>query len=227
MNGIGLRIPITGHEPIICPYCDSKIENIPLRILKPKLLIVEGKDDEIFFNVFINHLNIQDIQVAGIGGKDKIKPNLKALSKDSNFSQIISLGIIRDADKSAGNAFKSVRDSLIAAGLPSPRRALSTIKGPPKVTVMILPVRKRRGELEDLCLDAVSDDPAMSCVDQYFDCIDRQLLDKPRKLSKAKVRVFLSSRKDPTLPLGISAEKGYWPFDNKAFAAVQEFLQSL
>lgn len=227
MNDIGLRVPLSGYQPIVCPYCSLKIENLPLRILKPKLLIVEGKDEEVFFNGFIDHLNIKDVQVTGIGGKDKIKPNLKALSKDSNFSQIISLGIIRDADKSAENAFKSVRESLIAAGLPSPKRALSTIKGPPKVTVMILPVRKRQGELEDLCLDAVADDSAMSCVDQYFDCLDRQLVDKPKKLSKAKVRVFLSSRKDPTLPLGISAEKGYWPLDNKAFADVQKFLQSL
>jgi hypothetical protein len=72
-----------------------------------------------------------------------------------------------------------------------------------------------------------TDDPAMICVDQYFDCLDQQLVDKPQKLSKAKVRVFLSSREDPTLPLGISAKKGYWPLDSDAFADVRRFLKSL
>jgi hypothetical protein len=155
MNGDALKIPVSGREPIICPYCSTKIDNLPLKISKPKLLIVEGKEEEFFFDAFINHLDIQEVQVAGIGGKGKIRPNLKALIIDSNFPQVVSLGIIRDADESAENAFQSVRESLLAAGLPSPKRALSFVKGSPRVAVMILPARNQQGELEDLCLNAI------------------------------------------------------------------------
>jgi hypothetical protein len=227
MSNAGLRTPIRGQQGVICPQCNFKIDDIPLRILKPKLLIVEGRDDECFFCALIEHLGIGDIQVAGIGGKDKIRINLKGLTKDPDFPKVGSLGIVRDADTDPVAAFQSVRDSLKASGLPSPRKPLSPIKGPPKVNVMIIPSHKRQGALEDLCLEAITDNPAMPCVDQYFDCLGRQNVDSPKNLSKARVRVFLSSREDPTLPLGISAQKGCWPLNNKAFATIRKFLQSV
>lgn len=55
MNNAGLRTPIGGSKAIICPQCNFKIENIPLKILKPKLLIVEGRDEECFFCALIGH----------------------------------------------------------------------------------------------------------------------------------------------------------------------------
>lgn len=227
MNNAGLRTPIGGSKAIICPQCNFKIENIPLKILKPKLLIVEGRDEECFFCALIGHLGINDVQVAGIGGKDQIRINLKGLIKNPDFAKVESLGIVRDADTDPEAAFKSVRKSLNDSGLPSPGKPLSAVKGPPKVNVMIIPSHKRQGALEELCLEAITDDPAMTCVDQYFNCLGRQNIDSPKGLSKARVRVFLSSRENPTLPLGISAQKGYWPLDSKAFASIRKFLQSL
>ncbi len=48
--------------------------------------------------------------------------------------------------------------------------------------------------LEDLCLKSVEDDPAMECVQEYFDCISDKLDDLPKNISKAKARAFLASR---------------------------------
>ncbi len=212
---------------IVCPQCNYEIETQKFRIEKPKFLIVEGKDDECFFCAFIEYLGLSDIQVAGIGGKDKIKGNLKALIREPNFPQVVSLGVVRDADLNPKDAFISVRNALLAAGLSSPKKPLSTVKGPPKVSIMIIPSPTQNGSLEDLCLEAVANDPAQICANQYFDCLRSQNIDPPKELSKARVRVFLSSREDPTLLLGISAQKGYWPFDNKAFASIRKFVQSL
>lgn len=223
----GLKTSISGPKNMICPQCNFVLQTIPLKISKPKLLIVEGKDEECFFCALIEHLGINDIQVAGIGGKDKLLMNLKGLIRDPEFPRVVSLGVVRDADTNPAAAFQSVRGSLRASGLPTPKKPLVLAQGMPRVAVMIIPSHKRKGALEDLCLESVSKDQALICVDQYFACLDQQKIGQAKNPSKAKVRVFLASRKDPTLPLGISAQKGYWPLDNKAFANIKVFLQSL
>jgi len=227
MNNDGLKTSISGPRNIICPQCNFVLQTTPLKISKPKLLIVEGKDEECFFCALIEHVGINDIQVAGIGGKDKLRTNLKGLIKDPSFSKVESLGIVRDADTDPDGAFRSVRESLRASGLPNPKKPLVLAEGMPRVAVMIIPSHKRKGALEDLCLEAVSKDPALICVDQYFACLDQQKISQVKNPSKAKVRVFLASRKDPTLPLGISAQKGYWPLDSDAFLLVKRFLKSM
>lgn len=51
-----------------------------IQITKPKLLIVEGKDEEGFFSAAMSqHLSITDVQVLPIGGKQNLYGNLKAL----------------------------------------------------------------------------------------------------------------------------------------------------
>jgi hypothetical protein len=200
---------------IFCPACNERIED-KRRIEKHKLLIVEGRDEEEFFGAMLENLEIQDIQVMGIGGKTQIRPNLKALLTDPNFDQLVSLGIVRDADSNAKDAFRSIQDALKNADLPCPNKPLIQTKTPLKVSVMILPPNGAKGALEDTCLESVKDDPATSCVEAYFDCLDEKRIGRPKKdLTKAKTMVFLTSREDPTLRLGEAAKKGYWPFDSK------------
>ena len=120
------------------------------------------------------------------------------------------MGVIRDADKDPKAAFQSVKDALKAAGLPIPRKPMNPSKGPPKINVLIVPSTNNKGELEDLCLEAVVCEPAMACTEEFFNCLHQKeasILEKD--LSKAKVRVFLASQENPTLPLGLAARKGY------------------
>jgi len=218
--------PVGIRHPIICPHCNEKIDK-SLTIVGPKLLIVEGEDERGFFSALFRELDIHDVQIAPVGGKTKIKANLMAISKDSNFARISSIGIIRDADSNPRGSFQSVRDALVAAELPSPKRSLSFVKGPPRVGVMIIPSLKQQGALEDICLQSIADDPAVPCVEEFLDCITEKGLPVTKELSKAKIRVFLSSRVDPTLPLGTAAQKGYWPLGNKAFENICRFLLDL
>jgi len=192
------------------------------------LLIVEGKDDEAFFDALVNRLGLHDIQVAGIGGKTKLRTILKAIVKDPPFQNVQSLGVIRDADLDPKSAFESVKNALKTTGLPTPRKAMSVAKGPPKTSVMMLPSFGNKGALEDLCLEAVALDPAMDCTEDFFDCLKKKRRACPKKdMAKAKVRAFLAAQEDPTLPLGLSARKGYWPLDHAAFDQIRYFLESL
>ena len=212
---------------VVCPNCGTPFTRPGFEIQKNKLLIVEGKDEEEFFSALIAGLSLKGIQVAGIGGKTKIRQNLKALVRRPSFPRVEVLGVIRDADADPKSAFQSVRDALAAAELPAPKKPLQPAKGPPRVNVMILPSSEKKGALEDLCLDAVAQDRAKVCIDEFFECLQEKEVRIPREMSKARVRVFLSSREDPTLALGLAATKGYWPFESSAFEPLRQFLMSL
>ncbi len=164
-----------------------------VEIVAPHLLLVEGKDEELFFGALIKQLGLQNIQVMGIAGKTNLRPNLKALTLSPRFPEVIPLGVVRDADDDPSAAFQSVHDALRAVDLPAPERPLVSAGESPRVTVMILPAENASGMLEDLCLKAVESDSAMTCVEQYFQCLQQQGPPLPSNISKARVQVFLNS----------------------------------
>ncbi len=163
-------------------------------ITRSKVLAVEGKDEEELFSALIACLNLSDIEIWALGGKDKFRRNIRALTITSGFDGVTSLGVVRDADKDPAGAFQSVCGALESAGLPRPTTPLQPVGDAPQVMVMILPDGETPGMLEDLCLRSVAEDPAMSCVDEYFRCLEGWLQELPRNPSKARVRAFLASR---------------------------------
>lgn len=198
-----------------------------VKIEHPNVLVVEGKDDELFFGALIGHLGLQSIQVLPIGGKGKLRRNLKLLVKSPDFHKVLFLGIVRDADEDPKAAFQTVCDALRTVNLPAPPRPWQPFGTSPKVTVLILPGGNMQGMLEDLCLKAVEQDPAMLCVEQYFECLQDRGLSLPNNVSKAKVQAFLASRQEAGLRLGEAAQAGYWPLEADAFEQVRDFLRQI
>ncbi len=163
-------------------------------IAKPKLLLVEGKDEVNFFSALLVDLSLGDIQVQGVGGKSRLRDRLKVVVRGPSHEIITSVGIVRDADENPNGAFDSIRGALQAAGLPFPTAPLQpVVKDGLQVMVMILPDGKTPGMLEDLCLESVKETPAMLCVDEYFQCLKERLEQLPGNLTKARVRAFLAS----------------------------------
>ena len=196
-------------------------------ITKPKLLLVEGRDELNFFNALIAYLQLQGIEVRIYEGKSNLRIALQTLPGSLDFGNVESVGIIRDADDDARAAFQSVCGSLSNANLPVPNAPLLMTAGQPQVAVMIMPPGANTGMLEDLCLSAFQDDPAMPCVDQYFRCIESQMGSLPRNESKARVHAFLASRERPELRLGEAALGGYLPWDSPAFEPIKKFISQL
>jgi hypothetical protein len=169
---------------------------MPERITKPKILLVEGKDEINLFEQMLSDLELgDDIQIIEVGGKEKFSEKLPSLQKASEFRHVTSIGIIRDADNNPQGAFQSICSILQRVNLPQPTNPLDPVIGPPQVTVMIVPDGDTPGMIESVCLNSVNDDPAMACVDQYFQCLQ----ERHRKLAendipKARVRSFLASR---------------------------------
>lgn len=198
-----------------------------IEISSSALMIVEGNEEKMFFEALINYMGLKNIQIMPIGGKEKLRANLKALVSSPRFSTIDSLNIVRDANKNPKGAFQSVCDALKASKLPVPDRPLISEGTKPKVTIMILPKEDLAGMLEDVCLKSVQNDPALFCIEQYFKCLRERGLSPPQNESKAKVQAFLASRKEPGKRLGEAAQAGYWPWDSDAFKEIKDFLKMI
>jgi hypothetical protein len=193
----------------------------------PHLLLVEGKDDAIFFKSMIEYIGLDEIEIWNIEGKSQFRTYLSILKKDSSFnSNVTSLGIIRDADDDPESALRSIKDALRASDFAVPDQSFISVGSRPAVTFMILP-NDSPGMLESVCLKSVESDPAMKCVDRYFECLKTICQIEPKNIYKAKVQAFLASRIKVGLDLRRAAQAGYWPFDHDAFDPIRSFLTKI
>ncbi len=211
-----------------------------LQLYQPKVLAGEGIEEVRFFAALLKYMGIEPqqeltggsrivggIQLLSLGRKYQLRAKLKALISTPGFANVQSLGIVRDADTDPHAAFLSVCNALTAVNLTAPQQPLIPAGRNPQVGVLILPNYNTPGMLEDLCLQAVSEDPAMHCIESYFDCLQTTRLSVSNAGAKARVQTFLASRARPGLRLGEAAEAGYWPWGHEAFSPVKEFLRGL
>jgi hypothetical protein len=193
-----------------------------------KLLIVEGYDPFEFFLAFIRYLGLSNqVEIRNFGGIAELPPYLRTLTATPGFDRVTSLGIVRDAEIDALTAFASVRESLAQANLTAPHAPNEVADGTPSVSVFILPDNANPGSLESLCLQSVSDDPALPCIEEYFACIQNQGLPLPANMAKAKVQAFLSSRQTHVIWLGMASHRNHWPWDSPVFDSTKGFLRAL
>ena len=196
-------------------------------VTRSRQLLVEGRDEELFFGAFLRNLQMEEVQVRNYQGKDNLRNYLEIFSGMADMDQVHSIGIVRDADDSAQSALQSVQGSLRNAGLAVPIRFVTPGEGPPRVSVFIMPDNDGSGALERLCLSTLADDPAMTCVEAFLTCVNARVSAPPQDQQKARIHAFLASREDPELRLGEAAQRGYIPWDHPAFGSLAQFLRDL
>ena len=203
---------------------------VQIELRHTKQLIVEGEDDVRVFGSILEHLDIRSVQVHRYGGYPKLKPFLKTFMALPDFESVESLAVVADADRSRAGREIGIHDALLDVGLPVPLAPLEVAaKGGLKVTYLVVPDYQETGMIEDVCLDSVAADPALGCVDDYFECINGTSLLGPKKvwMSKARVHAFLASRERPDLRLGEASQRGIWQFDADAFRSLKNLLTML
>ena len=197
-----------------------------------KVVIVEGPDERRIFQALSEHLGLDGIQFIPAGSAERIRSGISAvLAAQQPMGILQSLGVVRDADENAENAFRSVCDSLAANGLPVPANALEVAAGVgdnPSAIALILPHGQSTGALEDVCLASIADDPMMPCIDDFMSCVEgTDRIDNHRRSSgnraKTRLQAYLASRRPPKRRLG---ETG-WNFDAPAFEPMRRFLTLL
>ncbi len=198
----------------------------PIRITESKQLLVEGRSPEIFFGELLNHMDLSGIQLQDFKGIKDLPAFLKGLRIAPNFAEVVSLGIVRDAEDNPTAAFQSVCSALQNANLGKPDKPCIFEANTPRIGALILPDANRKGMLETLCLQSVESDPVIPCIDEYFCCI-KQIGVLPRVMDKARLLAFLASRYESVSQLGRASQKNCWPWDDCAFDHVRQFLRNL
>ncbi len=197
-----------------------------LEISSKKLLLVEGKDEENFFQALLSIMAYDNkIQVIGVSGKGNFSSKFNTLVKAPNFSDVESIGFVRDADNNAKSAFESICSVLRTKNYVAPISSGLYSNGNPRIGVFIMPDNKSCGMLEDLCLQSIKNLPINDCISDFIGCIPNK--DKSFESSKSKVQIYLSSKTPIVNNLGLGAQKKYWDFDNPCFNEIKEFIKNL
>ncbi len=197
----------------------------------PAQLLVEGRTAEIFFRELAEFLNLQtQIQVRDFGDIDNLTAYLETFTQLEKFiEKVSSLGIIRDAeDKPAYSAFSSVCDSLKVVKIEPPQNVGRVQQNTIKVGVFILPDCQNEGMLETLCLQSVNDQVAtMACVEGYFECLEKNGVNLPPNMAKARIWAFLATQKISDPQVGRAAQANVFPWNSDAFKPLREFIAAL
>ena len=201
-----------------------------LRIEQPRQVIVEGIDEVRVFSALARHIGISGLQVQQCDGYRNLRRFLRTFIALDGFGDVESLAVVADANANRAGRQQSIQDALTNVGLPAPSAPLQiTSMDGVKVAYLVIPHSAEGTMLEDVCLASVGADAAMKCVDEYFECLNREGASTPRNVhkSKGKVHAFLASRDDPALRTGEAAEGGIWQFDDDAFHPMRELLTML
>nr|WP_207687943.1 DUF3226 domain-containing protein [Desulfonema limicola] len=179
----------------------------------------------------LQYEKINNIQVIDIGGKDKFKIELSLLLNLEGFSEVHTLGFVRDAEENqADSAFSSICSVLNKNRLPAPK-TINSINNEQniKVGVFIMPNNIDKGMLEDLCIESVKANPVFECVNQYIECCLLRFPENEKNinLSKAKIQTYLAVKNPIVNSLGLAAAKGYWDFSEKCFSEIRKFICNL
>ncbi|MEK5055857.1 DUF3226 domain-containing protein [Niallia sp. FSL K6-0212] len=204
-------------------------------ITKSKLLLVEGKDETLFFNALFKKNQelvsmLDDVQIVELGGIERLKSELLALKNRTGFDDLVeSMVIIRDSDGDLNAAFQSVCHILRNLGLPYPNDPGTYSESSSlKVGVYIMPGDEDGGTmLEDLCLRTQQENPIMTSVNSFFELLEDNVDEMPRNLPKAKCQVFLASMPKIVSSLGLGAQKGYWDLNHDSLSFLRNFLIEL
>ena len=201
------------------------------QITSRKVIVVEGPDDDKFFECLLKSLGVADFDIRFVGGKNEFRNKLPALKRNRGFFDadgscyVTHFVVIRD--RNSDDAFRSIANTLKKEGFTPSEKPGQFSDDHPKVGIFIMPGETIEGTmLEDLCLETVNDRPAMKCVDEFSSCVSA-LKTKPKNISKAKAQAFLASQPEFANSVGLGAQKGYWNFKSPCLAELKAFLSHL
>ncbi len=138
-----------------------------------KVVICEGKDDMAVIQGLVGHSQIGDLQLEQCGGRDNLGRYLTELPKRPDFArgEVETLAVVIDAE-SDGQAAWSKLTAAVSQGFGVTLTDQELFIGErPKIAGFIVSRNSGRGMIEDLCLQAVSDQPGYACLELYFECL--------------------------------------------------------
>lgn len=169
---------------------------------KKNQIFVEGKDDRKFIEVYLEHLNINDVEVHFVNGKYGLK------GENADIAQVLDNGrkvaIIFDANSNYKESKKNIT---------------SQIKAPydKKVNIFLFPNNEDKGSLETLLANLIKHKNIICCFEEYQKCIEG--LGHPPPDDKAKIYAYQEA-------LGEQG-RGFQKFESKNWRFDAEYAQRL
>lgn len=208
----------------------------PRQFTERKVLLVEGRDEELFLQAMLKHLGIRDVQTFEVGGKDQFHVKFPGILGTTGFDGVTLYGVVRDAEDDADATFASVCGMLRKHHEPVPQQPMQfETNGRRTVGVFIMPGNAKSGMLEDLCFASVENHPVAKEAIIYIGALEVVLPVRtsahsdeaicfPKCRPKAKAKAFMAGLEQDVYNVGRAAEKGYWDFDHAAMADLRTFL---
>ena len=190
-------------------------------------LIVEGRDQFRFSQALLRHLGISGVQIHDFGGVSQLRSFLGGFVATNGFSRVERMGVIRDAEDSAEDAFRSVQNALESVDLSVPKQPEQRAGSRPSVSALILPGAGRPGMLETLLCESFAGTAANECIDRFFECMAAVSDSSINNPDKARVFAYLAATPKPRHSVGVAALQGRWNFEHAAFDVVRRFLEEL
>lgn len=211
------------------------------KILKEKLILCEGRDEQEFLIQYLNSAALSDepgfsndIQVIDFGGNSELTRKLAVLKNMEGFDKVTSLLVIRDAETDAAAACLEIQYALGKNHLPVPQKPHCWEGETLKVGFVLFPVFHdpiQEGTLEDLCLSILADASAENTlkeIDLFLKRLECHRKVPFSRIFKAKLHTYFSVHQDyVSLKIGEAAAAGAFDWDHAALTSLKNFLQEV
>ncbi len=213
------------------------------RILKPFLILCEGKDVTKFMKCYLESSTLaedprfsNDIQTFDFGGVDSLKVFIGNLIRMDRFETVHRILVLRDAETNVDQAIKMVQSAFRANGLTIPDRPHEWKKGSdaslPMTAFTLLPACNSEpvpGALEDLCWEILKDEHASNMRKEVLGFID-DIKKNYRTISthehKSRLHTYFSvNEKYISLKIGEAAMAGAFAWDSEKLEGLRSIIE--
>ncbi|MDE6592036.1 MAG: hypothetical protein K2K57_03095 [Oscillospiraceae bacterium] len=210
-------------------------ENKKINSKTKHLILCEGRDEKLFFIWFLDYFKnksssdydkYNEIQIEDIGGNADFVKQLSVWKLVSDFENLKTVGIIRDAETDSSGALQSIQHCFSCNDLPQPQDCFELTEGEDggiRTVFGILPGTKTgskwdNGTLEDLCLKILKDPQSSEkiiSISKYLDQAQNDFKYKINHMHKAKLHTYFSSN-EPFIgsKIGEAAKRGAFNFES-------------
>ena len=214
------------------------------KLLKPHIIICEGKDDQRFLiwllNNFAKENNIFDeFQVLSTDGNEKLQTRLESFyllpGFDDSKNAVASIAVIFDAEINADATAHSIKNAFRNNGFAEPQSACSVcsadasyVKFPKiKTGFVLLPgcgEEMKNGKLEDLCINALAKENAREILSESDAALEK-FKDQLPRLHKNRLHAYFSMTDEYVAKtIGQAAQANAFRVDVPAIDSLKSFL---
>jgi len=212
------------------------------RILKPFLILCEGKDAENFMISYLESSALaddprfsNDIQTFDFGGVESLKIYMGNLVRMDGFDSVHRILILRDAETNIDQAIKMIQSAFRANDMTVPDRPHEWKKGSdalaPMIAYTLLPACNSNpvpGALEDLCWEILKDEHASNMRKDVLGFID-DIKENYGTIStheyKSRIHTYFSvNEKYISLKIGEAAKAGAFAWDSKKMDGLRSLI---